>query len=231
MRLGGLWVVIEMAARAMRDPLVDRWKDAIVLGALREDVMHVPLAGVVEHLSFSHFYQPGLPGGLVPFLWPGPRRKADLFFGRAVERFAAGDHAGAFVQLGRASHLLTDMCCPVHAHRTVHLTDGFEWWVDAHARELVALPVPDVAPAASASALIERMARFTQTHDTDATHHPIGNALRKRGLRHRLTNRECEHQARVLVPQCAAETVALFRLFLAHARRSRPPAHARRPGR
>ena len=215
MRLGGLWVVVEMAARALRHPHVDRWKDAIVLGALREDVMHLPVADrVVEHLSFSHFYRPGLPGGLIPFLWPGPRRKADRFFERAVDRHRAGDHAGAFVSLGRASHLLTDMCCPVHAHRTVHLTDGFEWWVDAHGRELVELPVPEGAPASSASEIVERMARFTQSFETDATHHPIGDALRSRGWRRRLSSRECAAQARALIPQAAAETVALFRLFL-----------------
>lgn len=215
MRLGGLWVVVEMAARAMRDPSIERWKDAIVLGALREDVMHLPVADrVVEHLSFSHFYRPGLPGGLLPFLWPGPRLKADLFFERAVERSRAGDHAAAFVLLGRVSHLLTDMCCPVHAHRTVHLTDGFEWWVDAHARELVELPVPDAGGAECASELIERMARFTQSFDTDATHHPLGSVLHRRGLRHRLTSKECAAQARALIPQAAAETVVLFLLFL-----------------
>lgn len=208
-------MVIEMAAREMCDPAISRWKDAIVLGALREDVMYVPVADrVLEHLSFSHFYRPGLPGGLLPFLWPGPRLKADLFFERALERHRAGQPGAAFVLLGRASHLLTDMCCPVHAHRTVHLTDGYEWYVDAHARELAALPVPEAHGAESAGELVERMAAFTQAYRTDATHHPLGAALHRRGLRHRLTSRECAEQARALIPQAAAETVALFRLFL-----------------
>lgn len=229
MRLGGLWVVIEMAARAMRDPRIDRWKDTIVLGALREDVIHVPVVDrVVEHWSFGHFYRPGLPGGLLPFLWPGPRLKAQRFFDRAVELERAGNHGAAHVLLGRASHLLTDMSCPVHAHRTVHLTDGFEWWVDANSRELVELPVPAAAPASSAAEIVERMARFTGGFETDATHHPIGAALHARGKRRRLTSRDCAAQARALIPQAAAETVALFRLFLERSDEGRDTCSPRR---
>ncbi len=74
MRLNGLYVVAALAVRAAEDPLARRYERALVLGSLREDVWWIPgLRVVYEHLSFSHFYRPGLPGGIVPFLWPGPR--------------------------------------------------------------------------------------------------------------------------------------------------------------
>ena len=215
MRLNGLYAVADLAIRALGDPLVTRYRSAIVLGSLREDVWYIPgLRIVFEHLSFSHFYRPPLPGGIVPLLWPGPRAKGTLFFSRAVRAYRAGDRAGGFVQLGRVVHLLTDMCCPVHAHRTPHTTDPYEWYVEGNKAKLLTLPVPPVADAAHPAALIEAMARFTQGFDTDATNHHAGRLLKKLGLRRSVSPGLAGEQARVLIPTCAGHAVSLFRLFL-----------------
>jgi hypothetical protein len=117
MRLNGLYIVAELAIRELNEPLIDCYRDALVLGSLREDVWYVPGARIVfEHLSFSHFYKPGKPGGIVPYLWPGPRFKANKFYDRAVSAFRQGERASAFVSLGRVAHLLT---CAVLCMRTV----------------------------------------------------------------------------------------------------------------
>src|SRR5439155_1613793 len=103
--------------------------------------------------------------------WPGllqaPRRRAPLC--RAA--FAL-----------RALPRLTDMSCPVHAHRTVHLTDPFEWHVEGNKRRLASLPVPAVPRAERASELIESLARFTQDFETDGTNHPPGRLLKRWGF-------------------------------------------------
>src|SRR4030095_7655122 len=63
----GQRVVLDMAIRALGHPLVTRYRPALVLGALREDVWYVPLFGaVLDRPSLTHFYRPGLPGGLGP---------------------------------------------------------------------------------------------------------------------------------------------------------------------
>ena len=140
MRLNGLFVVANLAVRKLAHPLVTQYESALVLGSLREDVWWIPGARfVLEHLSFSHFYEPGLPGGFIPLLWPGPRMKGDKFYRRAVTEHRAGRTASGFVQLGRVAHLITDMCCPVHAHRAVHDTDPYEWWVEGNKKKLLEL--------------------------------------------------------------------------------------------
>src|SRR5438309_1466810 len=106
-----------MAVRAADDPMVTRWRKALLLGTLREDVLHLPLVGPTEYPSFSHFYKPGLPGGAIPFLWPGPRSCAERLYARAERAWRAGQTAKAFVALGRILHLLADMCIPSHVHR------------------------------------------------------------------------------------------------------------------
>src|SRR5262245_8647146 len=199
MRLNGLYVVAELGMRQVNHPLLDRYRDAILLGSLREDVWYIPgLRLVIEHLSFSHFYKPGKPGGILPFLWPGPRMKANLFYRRAVRHFTEGRRAAGFVQLGRVVHLLTDMSCPVHAHRTVHETDPFEWHVEGNKARLLRLPVPQVPDAARASDLIEAMARFTQAYATDGTNHRVGMVLRKLGVWKPVTARQAAAQAAAL---------------------------------
>ena len=215
MRLNGLYVVADMAIREIDHPLVHRFRKALILGSLREDVWYVPATGIVfEHLSFSHFYRPGLPGGLIPFLWPGPRRKAEKFFARAVAEHRASRTASGFVQLGRVVHLMTDMCCPVHAHRTVHETDPYEWYVEGNKKKLGALPVPPEPSGGSASELIDSMARFTQAYATDGTNNRIGWVMKKLGVWQSVTSKVAAEQAHDLIPMAAGHTVALLRLYL-----------------
>src|SRR4030095_3889326 len=148
-------------------------------------VWYVPLFGaVLDRPSLTHFYRPGLPGGLVPLLTPGTRWRGDRLFARAVERYREGQLAAAFVQLGRAAHLLTDMACPVHAQRTVHMiSDSFEWYVEGNARALEILPVPAVATRRRASELVEDLAGQTQRFPADTTNSPWGRLLWEGGTR------------------------------------------------
>ena len=215
----GQRVVLDMAIRALGHPLVTRYRPALVLGALREDVWYVPLFGaVLDRPSLTHFYRPGLPGGLVPLLTPGPRWRADRLFARAVERYREGQPAAAFVQLGRAAHLLTDMACPVHAQRTVHMiSDSFEWYVEGNARALEILPVPAVATRRRASELIEDLAGQTQRFPADTTNSPWGRLLWKVGMRRKIPLPMLSDQACQLIPLAAGYAAALLRLFLLRA--------------
>jgi hypothetical protein len=215
----GQRVVLDMAIRALGHPLVTRYRPALVLGALREDVWYVPLVGaVLDRPSLTHFYRPGLPGGLVPLLTPGPRWRADRLFVRAVERYRAGRPAAAFVQLGRAVHLLTDMACPVHAQRTVHMiSDSFEWYVEGHAGALESLPVPAVAVRRRASELVEDLARQTQRFPSDTTNSPWGRVLWRVGLRRKIPLPVLSDHARQLIPLAAGYAAALLQLFLLRA--------------
>jgi hypothetical protein len=216
MRLNGLLLTIQQAANHLGDPLIDEYRHVIVLGSLREDVMYLPLVGRVwEHFSFSHFYKPPLPGGILPFVWPGPRFKAQRFFDRGVEHFTAGERPAAFLNLGRAAHLLTDMACPVHVHRVVHDTDMFEWYIESHRPELEALPLPEVPPMASAAAIIESLARYTAQFRPDKTQNAIGRWLKRRGLSQPVPRREVIEHARTIMPMAAAHLVRMFELFLA----------------
>jgi hypothetical protein len=216
----GQAAIIDMAVRALDDPLVARHRRTLVLGALREDVGYIPGAGIIfQCLSLTHFYKPGLPGGLVPFLTLGPRRRANTLLAAAVREHAAGRTAAAFVRLGHAAHLLVDMACPVHSHRTVHMIDDpYEWYVEGHAAALRALPVPAWADRPRASDLVEDLARFAQAFAPDGTHSPWGRLLRRAGARTALTMTTIAGQARQLIPAAAGATAALLRLFLREAR-------------
>jgi hypothetical protein len=222
MRLNGLYVVAEMALRQTPDPLLQQWRKTLILGSLREDVWYIPGIGeIVEHLSFSHFYEVGWPGGFIPFLWPGPRFKGNLFYARALRAYRSGDIANAFVQLGRVVHLLTDMSCPVHAHRSAHATDPFEWYVEGNKDELLSLPVPHVPDVERASDLMESMARITYAHRPDDTNTLHGYVLARLGLRKRVTKSEAAQQARELIPICGGHAASLLRLFLRDVTRPR----------
>jgi hypothetical protein len=212
----GLCIVVDRAVDAVDDPVVRQFRAALVLGALRENVVYVPgLRAVFPHLSFSHFYRPGLPGGYLPFLWPGPRFKATRIFRRALAEHGRGRTAAAFVQLGRIVHLIADMACPVHAHRVAHETiDPYEWWIEAHEQELRRLPVPAVPTTSAPAALIEQMARITARHPPDTTCTLWGRALQRAGFGHRTTAAEAGRQAAELVPTAAGFSAALLRLFL-----------------
>jgi len=216
----GQAAIIDMAVRAVGDPLVTRHRRTLVLGALREDVGYIPGAGIIfQCLSLTHFYKPGLPGGLVPFLTLGPRWRANRLVAAAVEPHHGGSEAAAFVRLGHAAHLLVDMACPVHAHRTVHMIDDpYEWYVEGNAAALRALPAVAWPDRPRASDLVEELARFAQAFAPDSTHSPWGRLLRRAGARTALTTSTIAEQARQLIPAAAGATAALLRLFLREAR-------------
>ncbi len=220
MRSNGLWLIADRAAMLASDPIVARYKDALVLGALREDVLRIPgTTKVIEHLSFSHFYKPPLPGGFLPLLWPGPRFKANRFFARAL---AHGRTAAGFVQLGRAVHLLADMSCPVHVHRAIHDGDPYEWWVEGNVKTLASLPIPSVPSIVRASDAIEGMARQTVSFRADRTNHHAGRVLRRLGVLRPVKASEAGAQARVLVPLAIAWAGALLRVFLSRSQAKTP---------
>lgn len=215
MRYNGLFIVLDLAIRKLDEPLVNRYRDPLVLGSLREDVWYIPgFNTIFEHWSFSHFYKPPLPGGFIPIIWPGPRRQGEKFYRRALGLHRAGKVAGGFVQLGRVAHLMTDMCCPVHVHRTTHLTDPFEWYVEGNKKKLLASEVPDVPDGTSVSHLIEDLAAYTSKFRDDKTNNWPGYVMRKLDLWQPMKAKEAGEQARELIPMAAAYTVALLRMYL-----------------
>jgi hypothetical protein len=208
-------LVVDMAVDAVAHPLARRYRDALVLGSLREDVAWLPLVDVVyEHLSLHHF-NGRLPGGYLPFLSIGAPGAANRRYARALRRRRAGRTAAAFVELGRVAHLLADMACPAHVHRVLHVEDSFEWWVESHRDALAALPVPEVAPVARASDLIVSLARRTRALEPDRTSTPLGRRLRRMGLRRPPPRAALEAQARAIIPLAAGHTAALLGMFLA----------------
>lgn len=211
----GMAVAVRMAADSLRDPIVDRWREAILLGALRENTLYVPGLRILwNHWSFGHFTGRWLPGGFVPLVWPGPARKANVFFRRARRLLRQGRPAAAFVTIGRAIHLLADMACPVHVHRTVHeMTDPFEWWVEAHAREIGALPLPAIPPPRRPSDLVAGMAALTRRFRPDGTSTGWGRLLARLGLRRGVPAAEAGAQALLLLPEAAARAAALLRML------------------
>ncbi len=214
MLANGLYLIADRAVTAFGAPLAERYRKTVILGALREDVLYLPLLRrVTEYPSFSHFYRPGLPGGFLPFLWPGPRSSADRLYRRALAAHAAGKTAASFVLLGRIVHLIADMAIPSHTAREAHDRDPFEWWVEAHLPRLAALPVPEVALADRASDLIERLARTSMTFTPDRTNHPWGKLLARRGLRAGVSAKLAGEQAEVLVPLSIGHAAALLAMF------------------
>lgn len=216
MLTNGQYVVISMAVAHLDDPVVRRHERALVLGALREDSGVMPVLGIVyPYLSFTHFYRPGLPGGLLPFVTAGPRLRIDGFFRRAVDLRAQGAEVAAFFELGRGMHLLADMACPVHAQRVVHATDPYEWYVEGNVASLRRLPVPDVPVPRRASELVASLSTLTQAHPADGTHSAWGHVLWRLGRRKRADRESCRVQAEALIPAAAGHAAALLRLFLA----------------
>jgi len=216
MRYNGLFIVLEMALRHDNNPFIQRYRDPLILGSLREDVWYIPgLNTVFEHWSFSHFYKPPLPGGYLPLLWPGPRMKAEKFYRRSLTEHKSGNQTASFIQLGRVAHLLTDMCCPVHVHRTVHDTDPFEWYVEGNRKKLLQLPLPQIPNAKSPSQLIHDLSIYTSNFRGDPTNHYLGRVLKRLKILQSVTIREAAEQAEKLIPMAASYTVALFRLYLA----------------
>ena len=214
MRLGGLAFLVARGIEVLDRPGLARWRPAITLGALREDVWYLPGVGrAVEAPSVSHFFRAGA-GGFVPLVTPGARGQTRRLFARAVRLHRAGEVAAGYVELGRCAHLLADMACPVHVHRYPHERDGFEWWVEAHGPELARLPVPAPPALASAPALIDSLARFTRSFAADPTQWSVGRALRRRGLLRGLPMRAQAAAARAIMPVAAAHMAALFGHYL-----------------
>ena len=226
MWFNGFITVIDTALAALDRPLLQRHRDALVLGAFREDVCFVPGVEIVfQSPSLTHFRRRELPGGFIPFVWPGAAQRAERFFGRALREFAAGRAASAFVQLGRAAHPLIDMSCPVHAQGVAHADDPFEWCVEAMEGELAALPVPALE-LSGVGEIVEDMARFAQGFAADKTTSPWGRVLRRLGSRRPVRAAQAREQARALIPRAAGSTAALFRLFLEKAQAREPESQA-----
>ena len=215
MRINGLSLLVDEAVARLDRPELTRYRRAVVLGSLREDVVYVPVLGrVLEHLSLSHLYGPPWPGGFVPLLTPGPRLAGTYYFRRAVREYRAGHRAAGFVQLGRVAHLLSDMACPVHVHRHVHDTDLFEWYVESHRQELAQLPPALEPDAHSPAQLIGALARFTAGFPGDPTQNRVGRWLRQRHLVRAPDRRAVAGHARAIIPVAIAHMTALFRLYL-----------------
>ena len=215
MLTNGHFIVIDMAVRAVDHPLVTRYAQTLVLGAFREDTGYIaPLRFVYPYLSLTHFYRPGLPGGLIPFVMPGPRMRANHFFRRAVREHAEGRVAASFVELGRVMHLLVDMACPTHAQRAIHITDPYEWYVDSHEKALRALPVRAMPDAPRASDIVERLAIFTQAYPADRTQNGWGAFMKRLGVYERMDRKTVAAQAEAILPVGAGHAASLLRLFL-----------------
>jgi len=215
MRYNGLQLAIGMAVKTLDDAHLNRYRDALVLGAIRADIDYQPRTGAIrEHWSLTHFSGAWLGGGFIPFLTRSAPRMAQVHFDQALAAWRAGDAARAFVLLGMASHLVIDMACPVHASRVAHLTDGYEWYVEAHGAELAALPVAVPARFASAHAATAALARITRQCAPDRTNHHWGRLLKRLGLRRSLTRTEFAAQAAHLIPAAAGHLAAIYTLFL-----------------
>jgi hypothetical protein len=210
----GLYLVADEAARRSGDPLVMRYRQALVLGSLREDVLFIPGFGPTEYPSFRHFGGRGLPGGYLPLVWPGPKRTADTCYRRALGFAAKGKTAEAFVSLGRILHILTDACIPSHAHRVAHGYDPFEWHVEGHLPQLRELPVPAVPLAPRPSALVVRVVREAARHRPDRTNTPIGRLLRRANLARKVDATEARTQVEALLPLAIGHGAALLRMFM-----------------
>jgi len=215
MWFNGFIVVVDKALEALAEPVVQRHRDAILMGAFREDVCFLGRSGmVIPSASMTHFLRPGWPGGFIPFVWQDAAQRARMFYDRAVREHREGRQASAFVQLGRAVHPLIDMACPVHAQGVAHKSDPYEWNVEAMAKELRALPAAPFSSGNSVEAIVRGLAACGQRFSADKTTSPWGRVLRRMGLRKPVGKAEVREQARILIPQAAGATAALFRLFL-----------------
>ena len=210
MLANGQAAVVKIALAAM--PELGRYATPLLLGAMRVDVACIPFVNrVYEHMSLNHFYRRGLPGGFLPFVTRGTRASARRWFAEAVQ---LGRTPAGFVKLGGVSHLIADMSCPVHVHRVIHESDSFEWYVEAHHRELRTLPVPAVGDFDHAEDVIDSLASVTKTFEPDRTRYSVGRLLRRAGLRHAVPRSVIAEQARTLLPLAGAHAAAMLRLFL-----------------
>lgn len=211
----GLQTVICAAVRQADKPLFTRYADALIMGAVREDVTYLrSRKRIWEHLSLTHFSGRFLPGGFIPFFTPSAAHCAQIYFDRACKLAAQQKIAAAMVQLGQASHLLIDMACPAHAHRVAHWRDSYEWYIEVHGDSLGALRAAMPMDYQSAAAIVEGLARFTRQFPADGTHHHLGRWLKARGWRRSHTRVEIAQQAEQIIPVASAHLAAMYLLFL-----------------
>jgi hypothetical protein len=215
MRYNGLQLVIRLAVAKLDDPLVNRYADALVLGAIREDIVYLARKKTIwEHWSLTHFSGRHLGGGFIPWLTASAPARAQVMFERAVQAWRSGDQARAFVQLGMASHLLIDMACPVHASRVAHMNDGYEWFVEANCESLAERPFQVPRQHASVHAIVDGLARYTRQFRPDRTNHHWGRLLKSLGLRKSLTRAEFSRQAEQIIPTAAGHLAAVYLHFI-----------------
>lgn len=207
--------MIRLALAKLDDPLLNRYADALVLGAIREDIVYLKRKKTIrEHWSLTHFSGAHLGGGFIPWLTASAPARAQALFERAVQAWRSGDPARAFVQLGMASHLLIDMACPVHAARVAHMNDGYEWFVEANGARLAGLPFQVPRQHASVRAIVNGLARYTRQFRPDRTNHHWGRMLKALGLRKPLTRAEFSRQAELIIPTAAGHLAAVYRQFI-----------------
>lgn len=204
----GLYFVAREAAQAAREPAAQRYVSCLILGSLREDVIRLPFVGFSEYPSFSHFGGRGLPGGYLPLLWPGPGLCVSRLYRRALVLAEQGRLAAAFVALGRAAHVLSDVSIPSHVYRAAHDRDPFEWWIEGN--------LPALSQAARTEAvqvaprrLVRNLAAHTATFRPDHTNHPLGRALKRAGRRRSVAAAEARQQALALIPHAVSHVRAL----------------------
>lgn len=215
MRYNGLQLVIRLAVRKLDAPQLTRFADALVLGAIREDVVYLKRRQKIwEHWSLSHFSGRHLGGGFIPFLTASAPRKAQIYFDQAVASWRDGQQARAWVQLGMASHLLIDMACPVHASRVAHMTDGYEWFVEANGAQLAALPFQVPGQYRCAHDAVAGLAAFTRQFAPDRSNHHWGRLLKALGLRTSFTRADFSAQATQIIPAAAGHLAAVYLMFL-----------------
>lgn len=221
----GLQTVICAAVRQTDNPLFTRYSDALILGAVREDVAYLcPQKRIWEHLSLTHFSGRFLPGGLFPFFTLSAPHCAQIYFDRACKLAAQQKIAVAMVQLGRASHLLIDMACTAHVHRVPHWTDGYEWYIEVHGDELGTLQAAIPMQYQSAAAIVEGLARFTRQFPADKTRHWPGRWLKAHSWRRSPTRAEIAQQAKQIIPVASAHLAAMYLLFLQKNQRMNSPS-------
>lgn len=219
MRYNGLCLVIEMAAAQLENPLIDRYRQAILIGAIREDYWYLSAIGaVVESLSLEHFHGPGLPGGFFPLITPSARGTATRLYRKALREAAAGRVTSSFVQLGRCAHLLIDMACPVHVLRVAHLNDPYEWYIEGNRAALAREIVPAPPPLSTVRELFDGLSQHTAQFAADGTSSIHGRWLKSLGLRKSLQRSEVAAQAKAIIPVAASYGAALFANFLRESR-------------
>lgn len=213
MLCNGLYLVADEAARVTQDPRIVKYRQALALGSLREDVIVFPNGFFTEYASFRHFGGRGLPGGFVPIVWPGPRWEVAKRYRNAVQLGRRNHWNAAFVQLGRLAHIIADMSIPSHVHRCAHGYDPFEWWVEGNLPKLRGLPIPDLPLPEDPRQSVTQLAAETAKHAPDATNTPIGKVLKKTGLARPVKSREAGKQAQTLIPLAVGTLCALLQKF------------------